>query len=166
MSAENETKSSIGTKMLVVLVIATAVEVSGYKYVQRAAAQETTAETVSTGDAAAGEATFKRCAQCHDITNGDEVIVPSGNNYGANLYGVIGRAAGTVDGYQYYSKYMIAAGEAGLVWDEENLAEYINDPTAFLRSFLDDSSASTNMKYKLRFDQEHISAYLASFTAE
>ncbi len=159
MSAENETKSVIGMKMLVVLVIAAAAAAE-------AAAQEATAEMVSVGDAAAGEATFKRCAQCHDITNGDEVIVPSGNNYGANLYGVIGRIAGTVDGYPYYSNDMIAAGEAGLVWDEANLAEFIFDPTAFLRSYLDDSSARSNMKPKHRFTPEDISAYLTSLSAE
>ena len=161
MSAENETKSGIGMKMLVVLVIAAAVAAAA-----ETAAQEATAEMVSAGDAAAGEAEFRRCAQCHDMTNGDEVIVPSGNNYGANLYGVIGRTAGTVDGYPYYSDAIIAAGEAGLVWDEANLAEFIYDPTAFLRSFLDDSSARSNMKFKHRFDTEDMSAYLARFSAE
>ncbi len=161
MSAENETKSGIGMKMLVVLVIAAAVAAAA-----EASAQEATAEMVSVGDAAAGEATFRRCAQCHDITNGDEVIVLSGNNYGSNLYGVIGRIAGTVDGYPYYGNDMIAAGEAGLVWDEVNLAEFIFDPTAFLRSFLDDSSARSNMKFKHRFTPEDMSAYLASLSAE
>ena len=161
MSAKNETKSGIGMKMLVVLVVAAAVAAAA-----EAAAQEATAEMVSAGDAVAGEADFVgRCTGCHAIKNGDEFIVLGGSG-GPNLYGVIGRTAGTDDSFPYYGKAMIAAGEAGLVWDEANLAEFIFDPTAFLRSYLDDSSARAIMNYKHRFAPENVSAYLASLSAE
>jgi len=112
------------------------------------------------GDAAAGEDTFKRCKSCHSIVNGDETIVRGGRT-GPNLFGMIGQTAGTVEGFRYGDD-IVAAGEAGLVWDEENLAEYVADPTAFLRTFLDDDSARAKMTFKLRSGGEDVAAYLAS----
>ncbi len=112
------------------------------------------------GDAAAGENTFKRCKACHSITNGDEVIVRGGRT-GPNLFGVIGRTAGTYEGFRYGAA-TIAAGQAGLVWTEENLATYVADPTAFLRETLGDSSARSKMTFKLRSGGEDVAAYLAS----
>jgi len=112
------------------------------------------------GDAAEGEGLFNRCKSCHAIANGDDVIVRGGRT-GPNLYGVIGSAAGAVEGFRYGDD-TLAAGAAGLVWTEENLAEYVTDPTAFLRAFLDDSSARSKMTFKLRSGGEDIAAYLAS----
>ena len=43
--------------------------------------------------------------------------------------GVFGRTAGTVEGFNY-SKAMVVAGTAGLVWDEATLAEYLVAPKA------------------------------------
>lgn len=112
------------------------------------------------GDAAAGEDLFKRCKSCHGIVNGDEVIARGGRT-GPNLFGIIGMTAGTIEGFRYGDD-IVAAGEAGLVWDEENLAEYITDPTAFLRTYLDDESARAKMTFKLRSGSEDMAAYLAS----
>ena len=112
------------------------------------------------GDAAAGEKTFKRCKACHTIANGDTVIVRGGRT-GPNLYGVIGRTAGTVDGFRY-GKDMVAAGEAGLVWTEAALAEYVADPTAYLRTYLGNDSARAKMTFKLRSGGDDVAAYLAS----
>ncbi len=114
------------------------------------------------GDAAAGEDMFKRCKSCHAITNGDEVIVRGGRT-GPNLYGIIGEVAGVVEGFRF-GESMIAAGEAGLVWDEENLAEYVADPTGFLRAYLNDDSARAKMTFKLRSGGEDVAAYLATFS--
>ncbi len=114
------------------------------------------------GDATAGEKTFKRCKACHTIANGDTVIVRGGRT-GPNLYGVIGRTAGTVDGFRY-GKDMVAAGEAGLVWTEAALAEYVADPTAYLRTYLGNDSARAKMTFKLRSGGEDVAAYLASLT--
>ncbi len=112
------------------------------------------------GDAAAGEDTFKRCKSCHGIVDGDNTIVRGGRT-GPNLFGMIGMTAGTVEGFRYGDD-LVAAGEAGLVWDEENLAEYSADPTAFLRAYLDDDSARAKMTFKLRSGGEDVAAYLAS----
>ncbi|MGZ2259801.1 c-type cytochrome [Roseobacter sp. A03A-229] len=112
------------------------------------------------GDAAAGEKEFNKCKSCHMIVADDGTEIVKGGKTGPNLYGVIGRQAGTAD--FRYGDDLVAAGEAGLVWDEANLAEYTKDPRAFLRTFLDDSSAKSRMAFKLRKGSEDVAAYLAS----
>jgi cytochrome c len=47
------------------------------------------------------------------------------------LGGVVGRRAGSVDGFAY-SDAMKAAGRRGLVWDEAALDRYLADPEAFV----------------------------------
>lgn len=112
------------------------------------------------GDAAAGESGFNRCKSCHAIANGDDTIVRGGRT-GPNLFGIIGSAAASVEGFRYGDD-LIAAGAAGLVWTEENMEEYVEDPTAFLREFLDSNSARSKMTFKLRSGGDDIAAYLAS----
>ncbi len=109
------------------------------------------------GDASAGENIFRKCAGCHKI--GDNAK----NATGPVLQGVVGRQAGTFPGFRY-GKDMVAAGEAGLVWNEENLAEYLADPRAFLRAFLNDDHARAKMPFKLRDEQQRmdVAAYLAT----
>lgn len=114
------------------------------------------------GDAAAGEKTFNKCKSCHMIVSDDGTEIVKGGRTGPNLYGVIGRQAGTAD--FRYGDSLVAAGDAGLVWDAENLAEYTVDPRAFLRAYLDDSKAKSKMAYKLRSGGEDVAAYLASVT--
>ena len=53
----------------------------------------------------------------------------------------MGRTAGTYEGYKY-GKDMVAAGEAGLAWDEASFIAYTADPKAFLRDTLGDSSGT------------------------
>ncbi|NIZ09952.1 cytochrome c family protein [Pseudooceanicola sp. HF7] len=113
------------------------------------------------GDAATGEAAFRQCKSCHKIASAEEMFVRGGPT-GPNLYGVIGRQAGTED--FRYGADLVRAGEAGLVWNEENLAEYITDPRAFLREYLDDPSAKVKMTFKSRKDQADIATFLATFS--
>ena len=112
------------------------------------------------GDAAAGEKLYKKCKACHMIVNGDEVIFKGGKS-GPNLYGIIGRTAGAVEGVRY-GKSLVAAGEAGLVWDEELIAKYVTDPKVFLREYLDDDGAKSSMSFRLKKGGEDVAAYLAS----
>jgi len=112
------------------------------------------------GDATAGESDFRSCKSCHTISNGDEVIMRGGRT-GPNLFGIIGRPAGSFEGFRYGSS-MTAAGEAGLVWTEALVAEFVSDPTAFLRTYLDDSGARSKMTFKARSGGEDLAAYLAS----
>ena len=112
------------------------------------------------GDAAEGEKTFNKCKSCHMIVSdaGDEIV--KGGRTGPNLYGIIGKTAGSAD--FKYGPDLVKAGEAGLVWDEANLAEYVADPRAFLRAYLDDSKAKSRMSYKLKNGGADVAAYLAS----
>lgn len=70
-----------------------------------------------TGNAAAGKTVFGKCRQCH-------VVEPGVNRVGPSLAGIVGRDAGSVDGFNY-SK---ANAESGIVWSEEKLFQYLEDP--------------------------------------
>lgn len=116
------------------------------------------------GDAENGKNLFKRCSSCHVIANGDEVIDGRGKT-GPNLYGLAGRQAGTVEGFNYGDS-LVAAGEAGLEWNAEDFAVYAADPRAFLQEYLDDSSARSKMSFRLRDGAADIWAYLVSVGPE
>ena len=71
-------------------------------------------------DPAAGEKAFAVCKACHKVGDGAK------NGVGPTLNGVVGRAAGSVEGF----KYSDAMTGSGITWDEGNLAEYIKNPKA------------------------------------
>ena len=77
------------------------------------------------GDAAAGEKVFKKCAACHVVDSDQKKVGPS-------LQNVIGRTAGTTEGFKY-SKSMVEAGEGGLVWSAETIGEYLKDPKGYVK---------------------------------
>jgi cytochrome c len=117
------------------------------------------------GDAASGEQVFKKCMACHRVGDGAKNLV------GPALTGVIGRQAGTVEGYSY-SNLNKAAGENGLVWTEALILTYLEDPNAFLRKFLTDkgkadlAGGATKMTFKLADENERkdVIAYLKKFS--
>jgi len=113
------------------------------------------------GDAEKGEKEFRKCRACHMIASEDETFVKGGRS-GPNLYGVIGRQAGSAEDFGY-GESLVEAGEGGLVWDEENLAEYVADPKRFLSDHLG-TSAVSKMTFKLRKGGEDVAAYLATFS--
>lgn len=73
------------------------------------------------GDAAAGEALFRRCALCHSFD-------PAERKNGPHFLGVVGRDAAAVEGYDYSE----ALRQSGLVWTEEMLELYLADPQALV----------------------------------
>ena len=113
------------------------------------------------GDPAAGEKAFKSCRACHSIIADDGTKIFRGGRVGPNLYGVIGREAGAMSDYDY-SDSLEAAGEAGLVWDQESFTAFIADPKGYLAEFLDDKSARSKMSFKKDSDAEDLYAYLVS----
>jgi len=113
------------------------------------------------GDAAKGEKGFNKCKACHTITADNGDVIVKGGKVGPNLYGVIGRTAGTEEGYKYGDS-LVEAGEKGLVWDETNLVAYTADPRQFLREYLDDPKAKSKMAIKVPKGVDDIAAYLAS----
>ncbi|MCM2562047.1 c-type cytochrome [Lutimaribacter sp. EGI FJ00015] len=121
----------------------------------------------ASGDAEAGEKEFRKCKACHMIQDAEGENIVRGGRTGPNLWGVVGRTAGTYDDFRYSSS-MADAGEAGLVWDEETFVAYVQDPTGYLREYLDDNGARGKMSYRLRDagDAADIWAYLASVSPE
>jgi len=72
-----------------------------------------------TGDAAKGKRVFAQCMTCHAVQEGR-------NNVGPSLYQIVGRTAGSVEGF----KYSDANKNSGLVWTEEQLFTYLENPQA------------------------------------
>jgi len=116
---------------------------------------------LAVGDIEKGEKTFKKCKSCHMIEDAAGETIVKGGKTGPNLYGIVGRAAAAQEGFRY-GKSLAAAGEAGLVWDEEQLTVYLQDPTKYLKTYLDDSKAKSKMSLKLKKGMEDVIAYLVS----
>ncbi|MFZ4409063.1 MAG: c-type cytochrome [Paracraurococcus sp.] len=74
-------------------------------------------------DAEAGKRVFNQCRACHSIDQGGR------NGVGPNLWAVVGRKAGIIEGFRY-SASMKEKAEAGLTWDEDTLRAYITNPKA------------------------------------
>jgi len=70
------------------------------------------------GNASRGSALFNRCYICHANTKG------AANRMGPNLFGVVGRKAGTLPGFAYSD----AMKKAGFVWTVPKLEAYLADP--------------------------------------
>ena len=102
-------------------------------------------------DAAAGENTFKVCKACHQIGEGAK------NAVGPVLNGIVGRTAGTAEGYNYSD----ANKNSGLTWDEATLTVYLKDPKAKV--------PGTKMAFPgLKKDEDiaNVIAYLKQFGAD
>lgn len=112
------------------------------------------------GDPAKGESEFKKCKACHMIQSPDGTDVVKGGKVGPNLYGVVGRKAGTAEGFKY-SDALVKLGEAGEVWTTEDLASYITDPNKYVEDKVGDKSLKTKMTFKLAKNQADVVAFLA-----
>ena len=116
------------------------------------------------GDAEAGAKIYRKCKTCHTLEEGGKHTI------GPNVWGVLGRQAGTAEGYTKYSEDMIAAGEAGLVWSEETIASYIKKEgglKVFVGSFIGKDKAKTKMAFPgLKKDEDvaDVIAYLKANT--
>lgn len=118
-----------------------------------------TASQGQEGDPLAGEKVFKSCTSCHQIGEGAK------NRVGPVLTGVVGRPAGSHEGYKYGSG-LKAAKEKGLIWSAETIFEWLENPKNFVRSYLDDRKAKTKMSFKLKDEQKRrdVIAYLETFS--
>jgi cytochrome c len=69
-------------------------------------------------DLAAGEASFRKCQACHAVGVGAK------NKLGPELNGLVGRQAGSTEGYQYSP----AVKNAGFAWDLTSFNAFIANP--------------------------------------
>lgn len=67
--------------------------------------------------AASGETLFAKCAACHSLEAGKNLIGPS-------LHGIIGRKAASVEDFSYSA----AMKASGLTWTEAQLSAFIEKP--------------------------------------
>ena len=81
-----------------------------------------TSLALASGDIKAGEKVFKKCKVCH-------VVDSEKHKTGPYLANIMGRLAGTVDGYKRYSNAMKTS---GIVWDEMTLNGYLEKPKAYI----------------------------------
>ena len=105
------------------------------------------------GDAAAGEKVFKKCAACHVVDSDKKKVGPS-------LQNVIGRTAGTMEGFKF-SKSLVEAGEGGLVWNAETIGEYLKDPKGYIKG-----NKMSFAGLKKDDDVANVIAYLQQFSEE
>jgi len=70
-----------------------------------------------TPDVAHGEEVFIKCSSCH-------VLEAGVNRIGPSLAGIVGRPAGTVEGYTYSE----ANANSGITWSKEKLFQYLENP--------------------------------------
>ncbi len=109
-----------------------------------------TGATASAQDVENGQSLYRQCRACHQIGPGAKNLV------GPHLNGLIGRKAGTIDGFNY-SDANKKAGANGLVWNDQSLLAYLENPLTFM--------PGTKMAYaglKDEADRKDVLAYLKS----
>ena len=101
------------------------------------------------GDAAKGAKVFKKCKACHTATK-------EKNKVGPHLVGIVGRAAGSVEGYKYSKTMQAKAAEIGN-WDEAKLDTWLANPKKYL-------GGKSKMTFKLKKagQRADVIAYLKS----
>jgi cytochrome c len=77
---------------------------------------------LASADAAAGKTLSGRCEQCHDLSSAKQ------NKIGPELYGVVGRARASVDGFSYSSAMKAKGGE----WTYDELFKFIKSPGGYI----------------------------------
>ncbi len=106
---------------------------------------------LAAGDAKKGAKVFKKCKACHTTEAGKHKIGPS-------LAGIVGRKAGTVDGF---TKYKALKG-ADFVWDSATISEWILDQKKFLKAKGLPTKTQMKVKIKKEKDRNNLIAYLES----
>ena len=80
-------------------------------------------EILALGDTTHGEKVFKKCSACHIVAKGGKNLI------GPVLYGVVGRASASIDGYAY-SKALKAHGKN---WSFEELNAFLLKPKSYIK---------------------------------
>jgi cytochrome c len=104
------------------------------------------------GNADEGQEVYKKCRACHDV--GPQAK----NKVGPLLNDILGRKAGTIEGFDY-SPANKESGAKGLVWTEDIMFKYLENPLAFM--------PGTKMAFaglKDAQDRKDVIAYLKKFS--
>jgi cytochrome c len=64
-----------------------------------------------------GKKTYELCIACHSLKAGE-------NGTGPTLYNLIGRTAGTTEGFRFSGPMK----RSGIVWDQQTLTAYLRNP--------------------------------------
>ena len=103
-------------------------------------------------DLAKGESVYKKCVACNMVGDGAK------NRVGPQLNGIVGHPIASVDGYTY-SSGMKDYAKAQVVWSEEALATYLENPRKTVKG--------TRMSFaglRKESDRENVIAYLKQFS--
>ena len=106
-------------------------------------------------DTAKGEKLFKKkCSSCHTIEAGKHKSGPS-------LAGIVGKKAGTADGFKKYK----AVKGADFTWTAENIDGWITDSKKYLKkneTMFTNKSTAMSVKIKKSEDRVAIIEYLSA----
>lgn len=113
----------------------------------------TLADATAIGDVVAGEKVFAQCAGCHEVGSG------ATNRIGPHLNELFGRRAAALEDFRY-SKSLDRAGADGLIWTQDKLDAYLENPRILV--------SGTRMSFrglKAKEDRDDVLAYLRGFSA-
>jgi cytochrome c len=96
-----------------------------------------------------GQKAFARCRTCHTLELGGR------HKVGPNLSGIFGKTSGTADGFAY-SKAMK---EAAIVWDEQSISDYVENPKSFMPG-----NKMVFIGLRKQADRDNLIAYLKAET--
>lgn len=110
----------------------------------------TTGVAYAEGDPEQGKRAFSQCVACHSAD-------PGQNRVGPSLHDIMGKQAASVEGFDYSP----AMAEAGLTWDDETMAKFLENPRGLV--------PGTKMAFAGIRDEARIAnliAYLHELSAE
>ncbi|MGI9413610.1 MAG: c-type cytochrome [Hyphomicrobiales bacterium] len=83
-------------------------------------------QMLAEADAGKGQAAMKKCGACHTWEKGGKKKI------GPNLYDILGRPAGSVEGFKYSNGMQARAGEIG-TWTYDTLGEFLAGPKKYIK---------------------------------
>ena len=103
-----------------------------------------------------GEKVFKKCKACHMV--GEDAK----SKTGPILNNLWGRVAGADESFKAskYSKALKKAGEGGLVWNDETISAFVENPKKYVKG------TKMAIKVKKEADRVNLIAYLKQFSTE
>ena len=113
---------------------------------EQPAAAAPAAGSMPDGNVKQGAALFKaKCATCHTCNEGGP------NKQGPNLFGILGKTAGTIAGFGYTA----ATKNAGHEWNDQTMFDFLTNPKKFIKG-----TSMAFPGFKKEQDRADVVAYL------